>query len=61
MVKMEKSIRKSKWNNIGVPPEVNRDLDRICKYRGWSKKIAVERMAKRELILIEQEQAASRP
>ncbi len=41
--------RKNKWNNVGIPPEADAELEKICDFRGWNKKTAVVRMIKREL------------
>lgn len=41
--------KKTKWNNVGIPPEVDRDLTRVCSFYGWSKRVAVERLVKDKL------------
>jgi hypothetical protein len=51
-------MTKTKYNNVGLKPQVDRKLKQVCKYRGWTKTVAVERMTDRELADIEREQAA---
>ncbi len=58
MVATQKKPRnRGKWNNVGLSPDVDALLVRVCDYRGWTKKTAVERMIKRELAIIDQELA----
>lgn len=52
-VRKPKSLKRK---NVGITPDVVRELDRVCQFRGWSKLEAVRRMTIRELTLIEQEQ-----
>lgn len=50
-----------KIKNVGLPPQVNTKLVRVCKARGWKKNVAVDRMLDREIELLEREQPQPSP